>query len=235
MGVEEVIVGELDDPAPLERSVTDVKAVYHIGPSLHPREREIGFGIIDAAARAGIAHFIYSSVLHAIASDLVQHEIKRDIEEHLLKSGMEYTILQPCNYILPLRRRSVFADGIFKLSWALERYQSMVDLDDVAEVVLKVLADPAAHSGATYELSGIGRFTAFDITEILTKVAGRDIVAERIDPEDYFKAWFGADPPESRQHELKTLQAISAHYSAHDFIGNPKCPDLAIGSTADKF
>ena len=40
----------------------------------------------------------FSSVLHAITTDLIQHELKRDIEEHLVSSGLEFTILQPANF-----------------------------------------------------------------------------------------------------------------------------------------
>ena len=53
----------------------------------------MGFAMVDAARTAGVQHLVFSSVLHAITTDLVQHKIKRDIEEHLLSSGLEFTIL----------------------------------------------------------------------------------------------------------------------------------------------
>src|SRR3546814_12600887 len=92
-----------------------VDQIYQIGPSAHPREREMGFQMIDAAKKAGVAHFVFSSVLHAITTDLVQHEIKRDIEEHLLSSGLDFTILQPANYMAPWRLPSAFREGVFRL------------------------------------------------------------------------------------------------------------------------
>lgn len=97
LGVDDVVVGDIADPSTWETALRDVRAVYHIGPRLHPREREIGMVAIDCARRAGVEHFVLSSVLHAIASELVQHEIKRDIEERLVESGLEFTILQPAN------------------------------------------------------------------------------------------------------------------------------------------
>lgn len=221
LGVTDVIVGDIADRGTLERSVRGVDAIYHVGPTLHPRERDIGIGLIDAACEANVRHVVFSSVLHAIASDLVQHEIKRDVEERLLKSGLEYTILQPSNYMLPLKLLPVFTDGVFRLSWSLDRKQSLVDLEDVTDVAGKVLDEPEKHAGATYELVGYGRYTAHDLAAILSKVVARDIHAEQIKADTYFKAWFGKDDPATRQHELRTLQAITAHYSAHDFIGNP--------------
>ena len=101
----------------------------------------MGFAMVDAAVAAGVKNFVFSSVLHAITTDLVQHAIKRDIEEHLLSSGLEFTILQPANYMLPLKLKSVFSDSVFKLSWSLDRRQSLVDLDDVTDVAMEVLAN----------------------------------------------------------------------------------------------
>jgi hypothetical protein len=34
----------------------------------------MGFAVIDAARTAGVRHFVFSSVLHAITTDLIQHE-----------------------------------------------------------------------------------------------------------------------------------------------------------------
>lgn len=71
----------------------------------------MGFAAVDAAREAGVKHFVFSSVLHAIITDLVQHESKRDIEEHLVSSGLEFTILQPANYMLRHRLVTAFDRG----------------------------------------------------------------------------------------------------------------------------
>ncbi len=221
LGVDDVLVGDLSDPAVLSRAVSGVRAVYHVGPTLHPCEREMGFGLVDAARREGVAHVVLSSVLHAIATGLVQHEIKRDIEEHLVGSGLEFTILQPANYMLPLKLVPVFERGVFELSWSLDRRQSMVDLDDVTDVACTVLSDPARHVGATYELVGPGRHTAHELGGILSRVLGRRIEVREIDADTYLRAWVGGADPARFTHQARVLRAISTHYSAHDFVGNP--------------
>src|SRR3546814_12487093 len=123
----------------------------------------MGFQMIDAAKKAGVAHFVFSSVLHAITSDLVQHEIKRDIEEHLLSSGLDFTILQPANYMAPWRLPSAFREGVFRLSWSLDRRQSMVAFGHIVEVALLVLNEGQRHYGATYHICSEGRSPAYDI------------------------------------------------------------------------
>ena len=220
-GVSEVIVGDITEPDVLARAIRGVDKVYHVGPTVHPREREMGFAMVDAAHAEGVRHFVFSSVLHAITTALVQHEIKRDVEEHLLSSGLEFTILQPSNYMLPLKLRPVFEAGVFRLSWSLHRLQSLVDLGDVTDVAVKVLMDSDRHAGATYELVGPGRYTAHDLGSIISGVLGRTIRVEEIDADTYLNAWFGDANRSKMQHEVRALRAISKRYSSHDFLGNP--------------
>ncbi len=229
MGVEEAIVGDLADPAVRESAVDGVRAIYHVGPTLHPAERAMGFGIIDAARTARVEHFVLSSVLHSIVTDLVQHEIKRDVEEHLLASDLEFTILQPSNYMLPLKLRPAFERDVFELSWSLERKQSLVDLDDVTDVAVQVLTDPKRHTGATYELVARGRYTAHDLGAIISTVMDRPIAVREIDADTYLGAWVGDRDPALFPHEVRVLRAISARYSAHDFVGNPNVLTWLLG------
>jgi uncharacterized protein YbjT (DUF2867 family) len=221
LGVPDVIVGDISEPAVLASAIRGVEKVYHVGPTLHPREREMGIALVDAAADAGMSHFVFSSVLHAITSDLVQHEIKRDVEERLLSSGLEFTILQPANYMLPLKLKPVAERGVFELSWSLDRCQSMVDLHDVTDVAFAVLTGGERHLGATYELVGPGRYTGYELSAIISSVLGRPIPVRRIDADTYLKAWIGDADPAEMTHQLRVLRSITTRYSSHDFIGNP--------------
>lgn len=235
LGVQDVVVGDVSEPATMTRAVHGVDKIYHVGPTVHPRERDMGFAIVDAARAEGVQHFVFSSVLHAITTDLVQHEIKRDIEEHLLSSGLEFTILQPSNYMLPLKLRPAFERGVFELSWALDRRQSVVDLGDVTDVACTVLTDSERHAGATYELVAPGRYTAHDLGAIIASVLGRPIEVRRIDADTYLRAWFGDADPAQFPHQAKVLRAISARYSSHDFIGNPNVLTWLLGRPPTTF
>jgi uncharacterized protein YbjT (DUF2867 family) len=168
-----------------------------------------------------VEHFVFSSVLHSIVTDLVQHEIKRDVEEHLLASDLEFTVLQPANYMLPLKLRPAFERGVFELSWSLSRRQSLVDLDDVTDVAAMVLANSERHAAATYELVSPGRFTAADLGTVIARVLERDIAVHEIDADTYARAWLGDREPSDGSHQLAVLRSISTRYSAHDFVGNP--------------
>ncbi len=234
-GVNDLVVGNIAERSILERAFDGVRKVYHIGPTAHPQERDMGLTMVDMARERGAEHFVFSSVLHAITTDLVQHEIKRDIEEHLISSGLEFTILQPANYMLPLKLLPVFNEGIFRLSWSLERRQSMVDLGDVTDVAADILADGAAHYSATYELVGPGRFTGQDIGETLSAVLGRAVPVQEIDADTYLKAWFGEVDPTGFPHQTRVLRSISARYSSHDFVGNPNVLTMLLGRAPTTF
>jgi uncharacterized protein YbjT (DUF2867 family) len=230
-GVEEVVVGDLADTGVLERAVRGVDAIYHVGPTLSPSEREVGFAIVDAAAAAGVRHFVLSSVLHAITTDLIQHEAKRDIEEHLLTSGLEFTILQPTNYMLAHRLKPAFERGVFELTWSLDRKQSLVEIGDIAEVAARVLGDLERHAGATYELASPGRYTAHDLADIIAGVVGRPITAGEIDVDTFAGRMFATIDPGEKEYRLRAMHAISARYSSNDFVGNPNVLTWLLGRT----
>lgn len=232
-GVAEVVVGDLSAPGMLARAMDGIEAVYHVGPTLHPQERKIGFAAVERARAAGVSHFVMSSVLHAITTDLLQHEIKRDIEEHLLSSGLEFTILQPANYMLAHRLLPAFEQGVFRLSWSLDRYQSMVALADVAEVVAAVLTDPQRHAGATYELVSPGRYTAHDLGRIIGEVIGRDVAVEEIGCDTFLEQVLG--DPGQFPYQAKIMRSISARYSSHDFVGNPNVLTWLLGRQPTTF
>ncbi|AMM18949.1 nucleoside-diphosphate sugar epimerase [Frondihabitans sp. PAMC 28766] len=229
-GVTDVVVGDLADPEILARSVRDVEKIYHVGPALSPTERETGFALIDAARAAGVRHFVMSSVLHAITTDLVQHEVKRDIEEHLLSSGLTFTILQPTNYMLAHRLTPAFERGVFELSWSLDRLQSLVDPNDVTDVAALVLGDTDRHAFATYELASAGRYSAHDIGGIIAAVVGHPIDVVEIDAET-----FATRMGDAGEYQRRAMDAISARYSSHDFVGNPNVLTWLLGRAPTSF
>lgn len=234
-GVADIVVGDLSDPAALERAVRGVETVYYVGPALHPDETRTGLAAVDAARRLGVRHFVFSSVLHPDIQELAQHESKRLIQAHLLSSGLEFTVLQPANYMLRHRLLPAFERGVFRLSWALERAQSMVDVRDVAEVAAAVLAGPERHAGATYELVAPGRHTAYDLARTIGRVTGREITAEEMEPDAFLQTVLGLDSLDTVPYQAELVRAIGRRYSSHDFVGNPNVLTWLLGRPPTTF
>jgi uncharacterized protein YbjT (DUF2867 family) len=229
LGAEEVLVGDASDPSTLRQAVRGVDTIYHIGPSAHPREREMGISIIDAAREAGVSHFIFSSVLHPGVSKLIQHKIKRDIEEHLVESGLNFTILQPSDYMLPLLLFPAFKTGVFELSWDLSRRQAMIDLHDLAEVVVTVARERESHFGATYELTAPGAHSAHDIAAALSATISRPVTAKQVTPDAYLDTFYGVERRNDLRHQYGVFRAISLWYSQFDFVGNSNVLKWLLG------
>ena len=57
-------MGDALDPLILAEAMEGVDSVFHVGPSFHPQEAEMGVRVVDAAINAGVEHFVYDSVLH---------------------------------------------------------------------------------------------------------------------------------------------------------------------------
>ena len=241
LGASEAMHGDASDPATLARAMEGIETVYHIGPALHPREREMGLAVVEAAEAAGVRHLVFSSVLHAIENALIQHRAKLAIERRIIISRLNWTILQPTNYMMPAWTYPVFDTGVFRLWWSLDRRQSLIVLDDFAEVAAKVICEGEKHYGATYELCSADCLTAHEIADRFTRVAGRRITAEEV-PADEFMVKYRRHPAvqsaaaagkavraDDFPYEFEVFRAIGKHYGEHDFVGNANVMRWLLG------
>ena len=218
LGAEEVIIGNALDPNILERAMDGVESVFHVGPSFHPQEDEMGILAIDAASKAGVEHFVYDSVLHPQITALLQHRMKLRVEQHLIDSNLNYTILQPMHYMQNIDIEDVYRQGVFNQASALETPLSFVDMDDKVEVAAKVLTEDG-HYGATYELCCDDNLNANKIAEIMTRVMGKNIKAQLV-PKEVVISGFQRAFPEYGDYPARGFNALFDYYSKHGFIGN---------------
>ena len=129
---------------------------------------------IDAAQVAGVQHVVYTSFLGA-AED-AKFTLGRDhwaTEEHLRASGMTWTFLRDSFYADIM---TMFAgdEGVIR-GPAGDGRVSLVTQADVARSAAAVLADPAAHAGATYDLTGPEALTFTEIAATVSAATGRDV------------------------------------------------------------
>lgn len=222
LGASEVLSGDLADPEVLARAMDGVRCVYHVGPTAHPREAEVGIAAVDAALAAGVEHFVYASVLHARIGALYNHRAKQIVEERLVGAGIPFTILQPADFMETLNYKQAFREGVFRLIWSLERRQALVSVRDLTAVGAKVIAEGEPHHGATYELCSPGCFSAHEIAAEIEGLGGREVVAERLDVESIL-ALYGHDVygEEGERYRRRFFEALTAWYDGHDFVGNP--------------
>ncbi|HEV7148281.1 MAG TPA: NAD(P)H-binding protein [Pedococcus sp.] len=165
--------------------------------------------VVDAAAAAGVRHVVYTSFQGA-APDCT-FTLGRDhwaTEEHLRQSGMDVTFLRDSFYadFLPL----MVQDGALR-GPAGDGRVAAVARDDVAAVAAAVLADPGAHAGAAYELTGPEALSLAEAAELITEVTGTVTrYVEETVPEAYAsRAAYGA-PDWQVDAWVSTYTAIAA-------------------------
>lgn len=99
----EVLPVDLTSLSDCKKLLDGATAINAVLPSLHSREKEIGFNLIDAAVceakREGnvFEHFVLSSVLCTQHRSLLQHDLKSYVEERLFLSPLNWTIVKPTN------------------------------------------------------------------------------------------------------------------------------------------
>ena len=94
-----LVKGDLDDEASVKRAMKGVYGVYSVQTPLEggpEREEKQGKMVADAASKAGVEHFVYSSVAGSDRQSGVPHfESKHRVEQHIAQLGLPATILRP--------------------------------------------------------------------------------------------------------------------------------------------
>ncbi|KAI1336597.1 putative nucleoside-diphosphate-sugar epimerase [Xylariaceae sp. FL0016] len=158
-------------------------SVYHIGPSFHTREEEMGYNVIDAAVlesqRPGnvFAHFVLSSVLATQLRALAQHDLKSRVEERLLLSPLNWTVLQPTNYMdhYPIAALAGAERPVVERMWDPLMANSVVSLRDLGEAGAKVLEEREKHYFAQYPLASTMPVSDADVVAAISRRIGKDI------------------------------------------------------------
>src|ERR1017187_2698329 len=108
--------------------------------------------LIEAAASAGVKHFVYVS-FSPMAEDFALQRAKREVERALIESGMTYTILRPkffmeiwlspaLGFDVAARRARIYGTGENPISW--------ISFPNVAEFAVRSLDTAAARNAASY-------------------------------------------------------------------------------------
>ena len=149
---------------------------------------------VAAAADAGVGHVVYTSFLGA-ADDatftLARHHAatERAIDE----AGLRRTFLRNAMYLDFVPFFASGDDGAIR-GPAGDGHCAWVARDDVADVAVEALLDPAAHAGRTYDVTGPQARTLADAAAVLTRVTGREVrYVDETEEEAYAsRARFGA-------------------------------------------
>ncbi len=150
---------EVTTADPLQAALTGAHGVFSMQPAGVEAEHELALtnAVAEAAARAGVRHFVYSSSAGAARSGtgVANYEVKWLAARHLAGLGMPYTVVRPVtfmeNYLL---RRARIEAGELDGPFAGTMRQQLIAVPDIAAVVAAVLAHPEETAGAELDLAG---------------------------------------------------------------------------------
>jgi NAD(P)H dehydrogenase (quinone) len=206
----------------LAEALDGVRAVYHLAPNVHPDEVGIARRVVAEAGRAGVERLVFHSVLHPHDSAMPHHLRKADAEEVVRAGRPTWTVLQPAAY-----QQNLLADalaGRIAVPYSLDAPFTNVDLEDVAEVAVRVLTEPG-HESATYELAGPELTTVRGLAAAASEVLGRRVVAVEIDRASWAAGRGAALPGQARAD----LLAMFAAYDVRGLAGNPRVLTMLLG------
>jgi NAD(P)H dehydrogenase (quinone) len=219
IGVDDIAVGNMDDPKALSEAVRGVTAIYHICPNVSPQELPFAKAMVATAVAHGVGRFVYHSVLHPQIEAMPHHWAKMRVEEKLFSSGLDITILQPTAYMQNslAERDHMLRDGIYRVPYPVETKLSLVDLDDVAQAAALVLTENG-HSGATYELVGTPPMSQIELAETFGQALNKTVRAEAETSENWDQRMRGTGMDD---HQRETLIKMFGAYAREGLKGNP--------------
>lgn len=179
-----VLIGDVRELSVVRAAVAGgITHVFHVGPEFTPLEATIGINFMDEARTAGVRFFVFASALHPFRRKMINHRIKLDAEEYLAEARLPYCVLQPSDHMQNNDVKGSVEKGELVQLYSVEEKEAFLDLADLAEVAVKVLASPGEHNLARYELFGYA-LTYKEAAEALSRVSGKPVQARKLQREE---------------------------------------------------
>jgi len=180
LGIE-VIRGDLEDPASLERAVNGAYGIYSVQDFWAVgarREVQQGKNLADAAKKGGVAHFVYSSVGGAERNSGIDHwESKWAIENYIRQLALPATILRPVafmeDYYIDQVEIGILKGKLLDPIRADKPYQTIAT-DDIGAFAALAFERPRDFIGLELEIAG-SELTNREAAEVFSRVLGKPV------------------------------------------------------------
>lgn len=182
----EVVQGDLEDPGSLERATRGVYGIYSVQDFWAVgarREVQQGKNLANAAKKAGVGHFVYSSVGGAERNSGIDHwESKWEVEKHIRNLGLPATMLRPAafmeNYYIDQVEIGILKGKLMDPIRADKRYQT-VATDDIGAFAALAFERPRDFIGLALEIAG-SELTNPEAAQVFSRVLGKMVKFQRL-------------------------------------------------------
>ena len=183
----QIALGDLADPPSFRNAMRGVRTVVHLAGAI--RDQPLGsieelngiatWRMVQAAERAGVEHFVFTSALGAASHDRTRYlRAKALAERAVLASDVRHTVFAPSLYYAPgdafltLLERMAMVLPVVPLSGRGHALYQPIWSEDIAEAIAAAL-DAAGNGRERYELAGPQTLSHREIAEIALRAAGR--------------------------------------------------------------
>lgn len=187
----EVVRGDLDDRTSLERALDGVYGVFSVQnfwETGFDREVEQGIRLADVAAKAGVEHFVYSSVGSADQHTGIPHfDSKFQIEEHIRSLDLPYSIIRPVffmnNWESDMLKNMVLGGTLAQPLSPNTRLQQ-IDVDDVGVFARMAFQNPDKWIGREVDIAG-DEPTMTELAQHFSDVLGQEVSYFQVPWDDF--------------------------------------------------
>jgi uncharacterized protein YbjT (DUF2867 family) len=182
----EVVKGDFNERASIRNAVKGVDTVFAMSTPYEKgveKETENGVALADIAKKAGVRHFVYSSVSDADKDTGIPHfDSKFRVEEHIKEIGLPYTIIGPVYFmenllgpfVMPALKSGAFAQPLPK-----HRKLQMVSVKNIGEFAALVIGKRDEHLNRRVDIAG-DELTGAELVKLVSSVSGKRIVYKEL-------------------------------------------------------
>jgi uncharacterized protein YbjT (DUF2867 family) len=182
----EVVRGDMEDVASLAPALRGAYGVYSVQDFWTvgaKREVQQGKNLADAAKKAGVEHFVYSSVGGAERNSGIDHwESKWEIEKHIRKLGLPGTMIRPVafmeNYYVDQVEIALLKGKLMDPIRADKPYQTIA-ADDIGGFIALAFERPTEFIGAELEIAG-SELTNVQAADVFSRVLGKRVKFQKL-------------------------------------------------------
>jgi uncharacterized protein YbjT (DUF2867 family) len=182
----ELVHGDLEDAASVARAATGAYGVYSVQDFWAVgAKREVlqGKNVADAAKKAGVNHFVYSSVGGAERNTGIPHwESKWEVEKHIRSLRLPVTVLRPVTfmegYYIDQVEIGLLKGKLVDAVRGDKPYQTIAT-DDIGAFVALAFERPTEFIGKELEIAG-SDLTNSEAAKIFSRVLGKPVKFQKL-------------------------------------------------------
>ena len=181
-----LVSASMSDEDALAEGMTGVDGVFALTTPFEggPDDEVVqGRALINAASRAGVSHFVFSSVGSADQATGIPHfDSKHEVEKMLQSSGLTHTILRPVYFMENILSKATIqrlGEGRFALPMSPDRILQQVCAPDYGEVTAEVLLNADRFAGRAIDVAS-DELTGEQEASALGSVLGHEVAYEQL-------------------------------------------------------